>query len=645
MKIEKIILTNALSFKKRTVIELNEDLNIFIGPNGGGKTNLSNIISILFKGLIPSYSYRKDAKGLSLEPNMNFRNVPEHIKKHYENNSESEFELTLKCNEVDIVEINKIISRKSDIIIFIHEHLNETIPPNIDKWKTLELQSFSHTKKITGSQTESLDHTTPEFTFIEYLKFFELIKIVENKIGKTTARPPILLFPSGRAATNFSQTVVFSREEDVESVTKAFSLQSITGLNTSHYQQAMIQLASEFLECLYDLPQNELGALANFKCRDSWKSLEKCLSILSIKPEWIVENKNTNAFKLQLLRNEVDISSGNLSSGEMQFIHFMISLSCIGCKDGLVIIDEPELNLHIQKQKELLAYLQEVQKANNFQLIIITHSSAFVNPHTVNKLFRVFKNGNSSEVRKITGTGSTSETKTLQMITATNNEKVFFSDFVIFVEGLSDKIIFESLLKHLPTPDLKNLAIEFIDMRGSTWTKEYLSLIQQFHQKGIAIVDLDYLHTNPDAKHLFSVNEPDATRELVAEKSRDVKKIYALLRSSIQKNAISTDLISTFEHLCARFKKINLPLSASNEQLIVRLIFENNNEGIHVLKRGAVEDYLPADCTGKNQMDELIKYFSESSNVTAEKQEKIMEEWQKICVLAHRIITTQRSSG
>ena len=50
MKIKKIHIDNILSYDKET-INLNKDLNIIVGANGSGKSNLMNIIIYILKRL------------------------------------------------------------------------------------------------------------------------------------------------------------------------------------------------------------------------------------------------------------------------------------------------------------------------------------------------------------------------------------------------------------------------------------------------------------------------------------------------------------------------------------------------------------------------------------------------------------------
>ena len=47
MKLKKVYVENVLSYEKET-IEFNNNLNLFVGANGTGKSNLMNIIIYFF---------------------------------------------------------------------------------------------------------------------------------------------------------------------------------------------------------------------------------------------------------------------------------------------------------------------------------------------------------------------------------------------------------------------------------------------------------------------------------------------------------------------------------------------------------------------------------------------------------------------
>lgn len=71
-----------------------------------------------------------------------------------------------------------------------------------------------------------------------------------------------------------------------------------------------------------------------------------------------------------------------LSSGEKNDIIMFYEL-IFNCKQGdIVLIDEPEISLHISWQEEYIDRLLEICKMNSLQAIIATHSPNIINDHT-----------------------------------------------------------------------------------------------------------------------------------------------------------------------------------------------------------------------------------------------------------------------
>jgi predicted ATP-binding protein involved in virulence len=74
---------------------------------------------------------------------------------------------------------------------------------------------------------------------------------------------------------------------------------------------------------------------------------------------------------------ELDLSQ--LSSGEQHEVVMLYELIFNAKQDTLVLIDEPEISLHITWQKEFLNDLLKIIKIQNIQVIIATHSPSIIN--------------------------------------------------------------------------------------------------------------------------------------------------------------------------------------------------------------------------------------------------------------------------
>ena len=74
-----------------------------------------------------------------------------------------------------------------------------------------------------------------------------------------------------------------------------------------------------------------------------------------------------------------ELDLGQLSSGEQHEVVLLYELIFNVKPDILVLIDEPEISLHITWQKEFLNDLIKIIKIQNIQVLIATHSPSIIN--------------------------------------------------------------------------------------------------------------------------------------------------------------------------------------------------------------------------------------------------------------------------
>ena len=79
-----------------------------------------------------------------------------------------------------------------------------------------------------------------------------------------------------------------------------------------------------------------------------------------------------------LTRDGMTIDEYDLSSGEKHLLALYYHLIFIARRDSLVMIDEPELSLHVNWQRNFLKDLQRIIMQCNFDVLIATHSPQIV---------------------------------------------------------------------------------------------------------------------------------------------------------------------------------------------------------------------------------------------------------------------------
>jgi predicted ATP-dependent endonuclease of OLD family len=116
-----------------------------------------------------------------------------------------------------------------------------------------------------------------------------------------------------------------------------------------------------------------------------------------------------------------------------------------------MIIDEPELHIHPQLQKELAILLNQLSEQNGTQFFLSTYSALFINEENITNVYR-FQNENNTDETQIFNPRlhiASDDAKLVHLLRYENLSKIFFVDKIILVEGDSDSYFFAHYLKRL----------------------------------------------------------------------------------------------------------------------------------------------------------------------------------------------------
>lgn len=86
-----------------------------------------------------------------------------------------------------------------------------------------------------------------------------------------------------------------------------------------------------------------------------------------------------------LIDNATRISRQDLSAGEKQLLIILLTALCQEEKPAILLMDEPEISLHLRWQYELITILRTLNP--NCQLIVATHSPSLFNDGWRDKVF------------------------------------------------------------------------------------------------------------------------------------------------------------------------------------------------------------------------------------------------------------------
>lgn len=160
----------------------------------------------------------------------------------------------------------------------------------------------------------------------------------------------------------------------------------------------------------------------------------------------------------------------------------MAILSQTEANNRIIIVDEPENHLH----PEAIRYLRQVlyNLAKNNQIIISTHNPIFVNRCNIKSNIIVDKNeakpaSKVDDIRKLLGV----------MV----SDNLVYSDYVIVVEGLTDKSLLESVLAQDEdlAPLLRNHSITVRAIAGVNNLRPELYSLERYLCHYIVLLDHD----------------------------------------------------------------------------------------------------------------------------------------------------------
>ena len=143
------------------------------------------------------------------------------------------------------------------------------------------------------------------------------------------------------------------------------------------------------------------------------------------------------------------------------------------------------------------------------------------------------------------------------------------------------------------------------------------------------IADLDYIEEigSFDIKGLFKIDETEIKKDVIDNiKSSDGQALVARIEEAIATGSW-TDAQATWGYIKSRRKKLRADIKDSDKELLQDFILTKRKERIYLLKKGALEAYLPEGYRAKDT-DKLIRFISAGdfwTNLAADAQKELSE--------------------
>ena len=502
MKIREVKISNILSFPYVENIDNmdginfekqidNLDMNIFIWANGSGKSNFIEIINQFSRNLLLDYTfnpsiitnrieseYKNAIKLISrstskLSKHSKFQDKPSHIQIKIElfDNDYSNIQFVCK----NIKKINKILDKYSELKYrlpqFKYEHIKDEI-------KEIWIKAEFDEKK------QEFIINKPALTPME---FFSLVCIQEQELL-------------------YICMDIYNKHEKRKNDKPRYPLKNTFCVLSSWrnlIERKYLNNLQDFDEYVFK-NKNEINPNLEwyYRCLQKIRSIIKKRTQNDI--EWVHADENiyedsrekrlyNSDFRKQLSRLVKRFINKTLSIEYVQWwINFLLKnpegdpcyfddlwmwqqsllliiFSLIGndLENWFMIIDEPELHIHPQLQKEISVLFNQLSEKYGTQFFLSTYSALFINEENITNVYRFSKDYWWTKIFTPNIRIASDDAWLVHLLRYENLSKIFFVNKIIMVEWDSDSYFFSHYLKRLQKQPWR----EYI-----TWTYEIINI-------------------------------------------------------------------------------------------------------------------------------------------------------------------------
>lgn len=661
MQIKSLKISNLLTFEHKDDIEecqeiafKENDLNLIIGVNGSGKSNFADILGRLLGMFIspkchyePGVNGKDDKVKAFMHESWN--------EKGYRNKNFSEKEscvkVTLSLGDNDIENLNFI----KDNIDLVNKELKQYANIEIPNYDPPVCFSREVVILIKGGVIQNKSYVS------ECIRAFYAINCISENIADSELKNLgwkecfldnfIGLSRSAGYNMRIQHPVDFKVRWSVLGVVDSSVNAVKNGPSSREFAKICYRLYDKFMT-LYDPDwhalkhiQEIIDNIDNFPLQ---KEINELLKIFfpELVFQIIAKDHPTLKFRLDFqlfnIQHNKAIEEKELSSGQKALLSLIFNISLMQ-KNSVVFVDELELHLHPQMQKNLSSKVRKIAKERKLQVIATTHSSLMINQDIFFNTLRFYLENHFTKVAK---SESSEETRhLLRFLSATNSSKVFFVNKVVMVEGASDEYVFKLAMEYLIENNDefggysdKYSSIEFLDINGKENLLQWVGFLKNLKIDFAFIGDLDNItraggnfgkclgfldeEEGGELKGKLEKFQKESCVSRVSNKkvkasfgSRDLANLLASIDSfleieseeNLNKIRRDSDVVKN------RISKLEIKDAKSKDNLINDL-YEYN---LFILKKGELEDYFKINKSRLiNEVNEdNIKKFAEKEEI------------------------------
>lgn len=614
MRLTRISLSNVRSFLEKQSLELDGSISIVIGPNGGGKTNLLDTTTLMIRRhLLQSWAWRR-----SPTPDQPNREEFAYndtvngvvIEKHSRGSLLDQLvEIELEVTEQDIKNMSAM-KRDASVMreAFAYKIIGGAEVGFAENWNLDELQAQQKLVYRIINNSIQDGGTEAHRIFKKYLNSYETEGRFREKLNLEPLSTPMLSLPTNRASAGFQSSIALADYSE-------FDFKRTVDAANSRATGSIMGLAIGRIATKYRvlLEKDQGKTREEFPNLPEIKALTSALRRLGYDWELVAVDLNRNQYDIRLSKQGSSFLASAASSGEKEILTYLFAIYGLNVRDALVIVDEPELHLHPRWQQTLLSLFEDLAQETGNQFLLATHSPVFVSPQSIRYVSRVFSLNQESAIIRLDDGALPDRKHLLSIINSQNNEKIFFADTVILVEGTSDALFFRSVFQELGYAASGKIR-EFIAVGGKNYFATYEKILQSAKVPYAIISDLDYMEElgSADIQKLFQADAKTIKKDVIDNiKSLDGASLHARLRDAIETNN-TDDLKNIWDYINSRHAKLQKDILPTERKKLNKEIEALRNRNVFVLSEGDLETYLPEGFRSKN-LGKLVTFLDQKN--------------------------------
>lgn len=511
-------------------MKFKEGLNVIIGANNAGKTNLLHAINLLKdlnieiddfnkNDILKKYmnEYKKEAPIIEVEYEI-FHKISED-----DENDESIIKLLPFLGLDRINEIRTEQGNKNEYLIVANIKI---------KYELNKKYLKDYCKLVNGINN-----------FDDYISCLELMQkhyewnvyngIDDNNIDKKSLLE-IFKIDFIEAERNTNDVYYETKNEINQYIKEEENMKRVKELAKT-ISREMEETVKEILEKIYKVvnedEKNEIGL------KDGNVSIKQGINCKpDISSGYKIDVEDTN------LKYIVPLTHNGVGYNNLINIYMLLKLPELrqGRDFRILCLEEPEAHLHPAMQYKLFKYIKKIDDENklNQQIFVTTHSSNITSVSGIENMYMIDYDRNFNEVVNMSLSNQlknkdSSKKHIIKFLDVTKSD-MLFAKKVIFVEGLAEKLILPKFLEK-EGYSYENEHISIIDIGGKHF-KYFVDIYadSNINKKILCITDKDFKIKCKDDLNRISNFRPKHISELLMKKGKKVIKKKLTLRKSLK---------------------------------------------------------------------------------------------------------------